>query len=122
MEMESAVLEVPGISETAIIGVPDGIKGEVPVCFARLSEGVQESEALKEAIRGRIVEQIGKIAVPKAILFTEILPKTVSGKIMRRLLKEIVVKGAATGDMTGLEDPAAVAQIEQLVAARGLKK
>ncbi|AWP38218.1 acetate--CoA ligase [Heyndrickxia coagulans] len=117
MEMESAVLETPGVSETAVIGVPDEIKGEVPVCFVRLSDGTEESEELKEAIKARIVDQIGKIAVPKAILFTDTLPKTVSGKIMRRLLKEIVVNGAATGDMTGLEDPATIARIEQLVAS-----
>ncbi|WP_408870984.1 AMP-binding enzyme, partial [Acetobacter fabarum] len=62
MEMESAVLETPGVSETAVIGVPDEIKGEVPVCFVRLSDGTEESEELKEAIKARIVDQIGKIA------------------------------------------------------------
>ncbi len=122
MEMESAVLECTGISESACIGVPDEIKGEVPVVFARLNEGTDGSDELKELIYNRIVQQIGKIAAPKTIIFTDTLPKTVSGKIMRRLLKEIIVKGTVSGDITGLEDPATVSQIKELVEAKALKK
>src|SRR5699024_5968974 len=93
MEMESAVLEVEGVSETAVIGIPDKIKGEVPVVFVRLADGYEESDVLKESITNRIIEQIGTIARPESIICTESLPKTVSGKIMRRLLKEVVVQG-----------------------------
>ncbi|MBE6184968.1 acetate--CoA ligase [Bacillus ginsengihumi] len=117
MEMESAVLECAGIYESAVIGIPDDIKGEVPVIFARLSEEMKETDELKEQIKSRIVEQIGKIAEPKTIIFTHVLPKTVSGKIMRRLLKEMIVNGTVTGDITGLEDPATVAQIKAQIAA-----
>jgi acetyl-CoA synthetase len=118
MEMESAVIECEGVSESAVIGVPDEIKGEVPVVFVRLGDGVEGTDELKEKINNRIVQQIGKIASPKTIIFTDSLPKTVSGKIMRRLLKEVIVKGTVTGDITGLEDPTTVEHIKELVAKR----
>ncbi|MBY7143166.1 acetate--CoA ligase [Virgibacillus sp. NKC19-3] len=118
MEMESAVMECEGVSETAVIGIPDEIKGEVPVVFARLVDDMAETVALKEQINQRIEQQIGKIAHPKAIIFTESLPKTVSGKIMRRLLKEIIAEGKVYSDVTGLEDPEAVEHVKEIVDAR----
>jgi len=118
MEMESAVLECSGVSEAAVIGVPDPIKGEVPVIFVRVSNDKINHEQLRETIHNNIVQSIGKIALPKSIIFTESLPKTVSGKIMRRLLKEIVVKGTVTGDITGLEDPSTVEQIRKIVSEK----
>ena len=120
MEMESAVLEIQGVAETAIIGIPDEIKGEVPLVFVRLADGYQETEELRQQINDQIIQQIGKIAVPKSIVFTDMLPKTVSGKIMRRLLKEIVLSGKVQGDITGLEDPATVAQIQKLLAKKSI--
>ncbi|MBV7505355.1 acetate--CoA ligase [Bacillus sp. sid0103] len=122
MEMESAVLECEGVTECAIIGIPDEIKGEVPLVFVRLADGYKGTEELKQQINNRIIQQIGKIAVPKSIIFTDMLPKTVSGKIMRRLLKEIVVSGKVNGDITGLEDPEAVAQIQKIVAEKSSVK
>jgi acetyl-CoA synthetase len=122
MEMESAVLECEGVSESAIIGIPDEIKGEVPLVFVRLADGYKGTEELKQQINDRIIQQIGKIAAPKSIIFTEMLPKTVSGKIMRRLLKEIVVSGKVHGDITGLEDPSTVAQIQNIVADKSSVK
>lgn len=122
MEMESAALEIQGVAETAIIGIPDEIKGEVPLVFVRLADGYQETEELRQQINDQIIQQIGKIAAPKSIIFTDMLPKTVSGKIMRRLLKEIVVSGKVQGDITGLEDPATVAQIQKLLAERASVK
>jgi acetyl-CoA synthetase len=122
MEMESAVLEIQGVSETAIIGIPDEIKGEVPLVFVRLADGYQETEELRQQINDQIIQQIGKIAAPKSIVFTDMLPKTVSGKIMRRLLKEIVVSGQVQGDITGLEDPATVVQIQKLLAEKASVK
>jgi acetyl-CoA synthetase len=120
MEMESSVLEIQGVAETAIIGIPDEIKGEVPLVFVRLADGYQETEELRQQINDQIIQQIGKIAVPKSIVFTDMLPKTVSGKIMRRLLKEIVLSGKVQGDITGLEDPATVAQIQKLLAKKSI--
>ncbi|QIZ07783.1 acetate--CoA ligase [Priestia megaterium] len=122
MEMESAVLECEGVSESAIIGIPDEIKGEVPLAFVRLADGYEGTEELKQQINNRIIQQIGKIATPKSIIFTDMLPKTVSGKIMRRLLKEIVVSGKVSGDITGLEDPTTVAQIQKIVAEKSSVK
>ncbi|WP_066253179.1 acetate--CoA ligase [Neobacillus drentensis] len=122
MEMESAALECEGVSETAIIGIPDEIKGEVPLVFVRLADGYKGTEELKQQINNRIIQQIGKIATPKSIIFTDMLPKTVSGKIMRRLLKEIVVSGKVTGDITGLEDPTTVAQIQKILSEKSSVK
>lgn len=115
MEMESAVLECEGIAEAAVFGIPDPIKGEVPVVFAKLSAQNDGTDELRNRIIDTIVSSIGQIARPQHVLFTDALPKTVSGKIMRRLLKEIVMEGNATGDVTGLEDPATVERIKNLV-------
>ncbi|MEW9672126.1 acetate--CoA ligase [Ammoniphilus sp. 3BR4] len=116
MEMESAVLECEGVAEAAVFGIPDPIKGEVPVVFVKLSAGIDETDELRDRIIETIVSGIGQIARPQHVLFTDTLPKTVSGKIMRRLLKEIVMEGTVAGDVTGLEDPTAVEQIKSLVA------
>ncbi|HEY4600626.1 MAG TPA: acetate--CoA ligase [Cerasibacillus sp.] len=113
MEMESAVLEVPGVAETAVIGVPDEIKGEVPLVFIRLNEGVDNPEEIQEKVNESIVNEIGKIAQPKEIVIVDALPKTVSGKIMRRLLQEVVASGTVKGDITGLENPEAVEQLKE---------
>ncbi|MFD2208614.1 acetate--CoA ligase [Virgibacillus halophilus] len=114
MEMESCVLEVKGISEAAVIGVPDKIKGEVPLVFIRLADGHKADDKIKESVRNSIVTQIGKIAQPGDIIIAETLPKTVSGKIMRRLLKEVVTSGTVAGDVTGLEDPSTVKHIQEI--------
>jgi acetyl-CoA synthetase len=119
MEMESAVLEVEGVAEVAVFGVPDQIKGEVPIVIAKLSVGFEGSEALRDRISQSIVSSIGQIARPQHVLFTDALPKTVSGKIMRRLLKEILIKGTVSGDVTGLEDPSTVEHIKKLVHEDG---
>lgn len=117
MEMESAALECSGVSEAAVIGIPDAIKGEVPLVFAKLAEGVTAKSDLKEQINERIVDNIGQIARPKAVLFIEAMPKTVSGKIMRRLLKEIFTKGIVEGDLTGLENPGVIENLKQVILA-----
>ncbi|MBB6444281.1 acetate--CoA ligase [Bacillus benzoevorans] len=118
MEMESAVLECKGVAETAVFGIPDPIKGEVPIVFAKLADGCEGTDELKRQISQSIVNNIGQIARPQHILFTKALPKTVSGKIMRRLLKEIVIKGTVSGDITGLEDPTVVEQIKNLITLK----
>ena len=118
MEMENAVMECEGVAEVAVFGIPDKIKGEVPIAFVKLSVGFEGNEELSKRISQSIVNNIGQIARPQHILFTDTFPKTVSGKIMRRLLKEIVMKGNVAGDITGLEDPAAVEQIKNLVASK----
>ncbi|WP_330948463.1 acetate--CoA ligase [Virgibacillus sp. MG-45] len=118
MEMESAILEVDGVVEAAVIGVPDQIKGEVPIVFARLADDIEHTGSIEQSIHHAIIENIGKIARPKEIIITKALPKTVSGKIMRRLLKEVVTTGEVAGDITGLEDPSVVAQIQKVIHNR----
>ncbi|MFD1609344.1 acetate--CoA ligase [Oceanobacillus luteolus] len=118
MEMESAVLEVPGVSEAAVIGAPDKIKGEVPVIFVTVAEGYDGDEGLRQKVEESIVNSIGQIARPREIFIVEAMPKTVSGKIMRRLLKELQVTGEVAGDVTGLEDPAAIDRIKEVVTVK----
>ncbi|MFC7440314.1 acetate--CoA ligase [Laceyella putida] len=116
MEMESAVMECDGISEAAVIGIPDEIKGEIPVVFAKTTERVPaDEEELRRKISQRIVEKIGEIARPGTVYFLDEMPKTISGKIMRRLLKEMVVKGEVTGDVTGLEDPHVIDNVSKSI-------
>ncbi|PID21485.1 acetyl-coenzyme A synthetase [Sporosarcina sp. P3] len=122
MEMESAVLESAGVAECAVIGVPDEIKGEVPVVFVCLSENAPDGQEVVERIKENIIRQIGKIAQPKEIVITDTLPKTVSGKIMRRLIKEIVTTGSVAGDVTGLEDPSTVAELQSVMEAKTVGK
>jgi len=83
--------------------------------FVRLNRSDVDHGAIKQQVSDNIVQQIGQIARPKAVVITEALPKTVSGKIMRRLLKEVVLKGEVAGDVTGLEDPETVEVIKHVV-------
>lgn len=110
-EIESVVVEVPFIAEAAVIGVPDPVKGESIVIFAILKEGYSPDEKLKDEIVKTLRKQIGPIATPKSVHFVEKLPKTRSGKIMRRVLKAIVT-GGKIGDVTTLEDEASVEEIK----------
>jgi acetyl-CoA synthetase len=112
-EIESVVVEVPFVAEAAVIGIPDPIKGENIVIFAILKEGYREDGKLKDEIVKALRKQIGPIATPKSIHFVEKLPKTRSGKIMRRVLKAIV-KGETIGDISTLEDEASVEEIKTI--------
>lgn len=114
MEMESAALKVEGVHEAAIIGIPDDIKGEVPLVFVT-ADDKEDKEHLKAKVSSSIVEDIGKIAQPKNVVVVDQLPKTISGKIVRRLLKEIAVTGEVTGDLTGLDDPAIIEHVKEQV-------
>ncbi|MEN1970558.1 acetate--CoA ligase [Lentibacillus sp. N15] len=115
MEIENAVLECEGVSEVAVVGSPDKIKGEVPVVFATVADGFAADDVLKKQIEQSIIKGVGQLARPQSILFVESMPKTVSGKIMRRLLKEVQTKGSVAGDVTGLEDPTAITHVKEVV-------
>ena len=104
MEIESALIEHPAVAESAVIGIPDEITGQAIVGFAVLKEGFHPNAVTEESLKEKVVDQIGAIARPKKILFVDDLPKTRSGKIMRRLLRDIAM-GRSLGDMTTLEDP-----------------
>jgi acetyl-CoA synthetase len=105
-EVESALASHPDIAEAAVVGRPDEMKGQAVVAFVTLKNGATASPALKESIRAHVAKEIGPIAKPDDVRFAEGLPKTRSGKIMRRLLKEVAASpnGIVQGDTTTLED------------------
>ena len=103
-EIESALVSHPKVAEAAAVGRPDEIKGQGVVVFVTLKGGVDPTPSLKNELRAHVGEQIGAIAKPDEVRFAEALPKTRSGKIMRRLLKEIAGGKSVTGDTTTLED------------------
>ena len=103
-EIESALVSCPGVAEAAVVGPPHEIKGQAICAFVTLKTGVAATSELKKTLSDHVVREIGALARPDDIRFTDALPKTRSGKIMRRLLKEIATSGVATGDTTTLED------------------
>ncbi len=103
-EVESALVSHPAVVEAAVVGRPDEIKGSAVVAFVSLGPGSEPSDALADALKAHVTNEIGAIARPSEIRFTQALPKTRSGKIMRRLLKDIAAGKETTGDTTTLED------------------
>ncbi|BDG62086.1 acetate--CoA ligase [Caldinitratiruptor microaerophilus] len=111
-EVESALVDHPAVAEAAVIGRNHDIKGQAISAFVILKEGHQPSEAMEKELKEHVVRKIGALARPEEILFTADLPKTRSGKIMRRLLRDIA-EGRALGDTTTLADPAVVQQLKE---------
>jgi acetyl-CoA synthetase len=111
MEVESALVDHPRVAEAAVVGKPHEIKGQAVAAFVTLKEGQTPSDALAAELKDHVVKKIGAIARPDQILFTADLPKTRSGKIMRRLLRDIA-EGKALGDTTTLADPTVVAKLK----------
>ena len=103
-EVESALVSHPAVAEAAVVGRPDDLKGSAIVAFVTLEGQHGTSDALKEELRQHVAREIGALARPDEIRFTDMLPKTRSGKIMRRLLRELASGGAVRGDTTTLED------------------
>ncbi len=112
-ELEAAINQHPDITECAVIGVPDEIKGEVPVAFIVYKNSKADEEIKKEVIE-QIKKEIGPIALPKEIYLVEDLPKTRSGKIMRRILKKILIKDDL-GDLSTLANPESVEKIKKTI-------
>jgi acetyl-CoA synthetase len=112
MEVESALVDHPAVAEAAVVGKAHDLKGQAVAAFVTLKEGQDASEELKRELLAHVVQKIGAIARPDDILFSADLPKTRSGKIMRRLLKDIA-EGRALGDTTTLADPAVVDRLKQ---------
>ena len=111
-EIESALVSHPAVAEAAVVGCPDEIKGQGVAAFVTVKEGQTADKALREALRKHVGELIGAIAKPDQIRFTPALPKTRSGKIMRRLLKQIAGGQSVTGDTTTLEDYSILAKLQ----------
>ncbi|NKE69501.1 acetate--CoA ligase [Candidatus Manganitrophus noduliformans] len=113
MEIESALVSHSTVAEAAVVGRPDELKGTAISAFVTLELGNAPSDPLKEALRAHVVKEIGAIARPDDIRFTENLPKTRSGKIMRRLLRDIAAGRETIGDTTTLEDYTVLAKLRQ---------
>ena len=114
-EIESALVSHPNVAEAAVVGPPHELKGQGICAFVTLKAGVTATPELKKELSDHVAREIGALARPDDIRFTDALPKTRSGKIMRRLLKEIATTGVAKGDVTTLED---INVLSRLSAAR----
>ena len=112
MEVESALVDHPAVAEAAVVGRPHEIKGQAVAAFVTLKEGHARTESLVDELKDHVVKKIGAIARPDQILFAADLPKTRSGKIMRRLLRDIA-EGRALGDTTTLADPSVVSSLKE---------
>ena len=115
-ELENAIAKHPNITESAVVGIPDEIKGEVPIAFAVPSEALAEEgrENLEKGVVDLIKKTIGPIALPKKVYLVEDLPKTRSGKIMRRILRKLFTK-EELGDLSTLANPESVEKIQQII-------
>jgi acetyl-CoA synthetase len=113
MEVESALVAHPKVAEAAVVGRPDDLKGQAICAFVTLEMGHTVSEELRQEIRQWVAKEIGALARPDDVRFTEALPKTRSGKIMRRLLRELATTGEVKGDTTTLEDFAVIAKLRE---------
>jgi len=112
MEVESALVDHTSVAEAAVVGKTHDVKGQAIVAFVTLKEGIQSSVSLVNELKEHVVQKIGALARPEDILFSSDLPKTRSGKIMRRLLRDIA-EGKALGDTTTLADPAVIERLRQ---------
>jgi acetyl-CoA synthetase len=113
MEVESALVSHERVAEAAVVGRPDDLKGQALVAFVTVQAGVEATDALRAELKEHVVKEIGAIARPDDIRFTDALPKTRSGKIMRRLLRDIASKSETMGDTTTLEDFSVLARLRE---------
>ena len=113
MEIESALVAHPKVAEAAVVGRPHEMKGQAIAAFVSLENGHEPTEELKQELRAWVAKEIGALARPDDLRFTPTLPKTRSGKIMRRLLRELATTGTVTGDTTTLEDFGVLAKLRE---------
>ena len=113
MEIESALVAHAKVAEAAVVGRPDEMKGQAISAFVTLEQGHEPSPELKQELRQWVAKEIGALARPDDLRFTQLLPKTRSGKIMRRLLRELATTGDVKGDMTTLEDFSVLAKLKE---------
>ena len=113
MEVESALVAHSKVAEAAVVGRPDELKGQAISAFVTLENGVDPTDALKDELKKWVSKEIGSLARPDDIRFTDALPKTRSGKIMRRLLRELAANGEIKGDTTTLEDFTVISKLRE---------
>ncbi len=112
-EVESALVSNQKVAEAAVVGRPDDLKGQALVAFVTLKSGIKAEPGLYDELRNHVAKEIGPVAKPDDIRFAEALPKTRSGKIMRRLLKQVAAGVEIKGDTTTLEDFSVLARLKQ---------
>jgi acetyl-CoA synthetase len=113
MEIESALVSHPRVTEAAVVGRPDEMKGQAVSAFVTLAPGTEANDAFKQELRNHVAKEIGAFAKPDDVRFTDALPKTRSGKIMRRLLRDLAAGKESVGDTTTLEDYAVLAKLRE---------
>jgi acetyl-CoA synthetase len=113
MEVESSLVSHPTVAEAAVVGRPDDLKGQGIVAFVTLAAGYEPQPLLKDDLRTHVAKTIGSFAKPDEIRFTDALPKTRSGKIMRRLLRDLASGRETVGDTTTLEDYSVLAKLKE---------
>jgi acetyl-CoA synthetase len=113
MEIESALVSHPWVAEAAVVGRPDDLKGQAVVCFVTLEGGQHGNDKLRNELRSHVVKEIGALARPDDLRFTDALPKTRSGKIMRRLLRQVAAGDETLGDTSTLEDLSVLARLRE---------
>jgi len=113
MEVESALVDHKSVAEAAVIGKPHEIKGQAIAAFVTLKQGVESTPGLQDELKQHVAKKIGALARPDDVIFSAELPKTRSGKIMRRLLRDIAAGRATTQDTTTLEDIAVLATLRE---------
>jgi acetyl-CoA synthetase len=113
MEVESALVAHEAVAEAAVVARPDELKGQAISAFVSLQQGRAPTAELKEELKRWVAKEIGALAKPEEIRFTDTLPKTRSGKIMRRLLRELATSGEVKGDTTTLEDFSVIAKLKE---------
>jgi acetyl-CoA synthetase len=112
-EVESALVSHEAVAEAAVVGRPDELKGQAIAAFVTLEGGRKGTDELKHELRAHVAKEIGSLAKPDDIRFTDALPKTRSGKIMRRLLREVASGSQVRGDVTTLEDLSVLENLRQ---------
>jgi acetyl-CoA synthetase len=117
MEIEAVVGSHPRVVETAVVGVPDTMKGTVPVAFVTVSSGSPDD--VPDEVKQLVADTIGGIARPDRVIVTAAMPKTRTGKIMRRLMREVLLHGEARSDTSALEDPSSLETLAAAVAGAG---
>jgi acetyl-CoA synthetase len=113
MEVESALVSHPAVAEAAVVGRPDDLKGQAIVAFVTLESGQPATDEVRKALKEHVAKEIGAFARPDDIRLTDALPKTRSGKIMRRLLRDIAAGKETLGDTTTLEDYSVLARLRE---------
>lgn len=110
-EVENVIVGYPGVAESAVVSIPDDIKGQKIISFVVLKEGVEETDTLKTQIKNHVSDFIGAYARPETIMFTRDLPKTRSGKILRRVITNLIL-GKEVGDLTTLVNPDIIQELQ----------